>query len=130
MPKSAHEPEPNAGQGTDAPSITDGGGWGLDLWSGTAWFSSWFYQRLNWPAQTKRQRLDDLRPHLSADAWQSLLLGIRAQLELQLPLDVDVRVQLGEGRFQCWRMQGTVERNVGGQPVTLLGSAQDTTADI
>jgi hypothetical protein len=130
MPDSVHEPEQTPSAKAEDPTATSDGLWGLDLWSGTAWFSDWFYQRLNWPSHTKRNRLDDLRPQLSAEAWQALLLGIRGHLELQVPLDVQLRVQLADGRFQWWRVQGSAERNVGGQPVNLVGSAQDMSAEV
>jgi hypothetical protein len=130
MPKTVHEPDPNPIPESHEPWTSGDGRWGLNLWDGTAWFSEWFYERLCWPIQIKRQRLDDLRPHLSAEAWQALLLGIRGHLELQVPLEVQLRVQLTDGQFQWWRVGGFAERNVGGQPVNLLGSARDVSAEV
>ncbi len=101
------------------------GQWGLDLWSGEAWFSDWFYQRLSWRTQVKRKRLDDLRPHLSADGWQTLLLGVRAHLEQQIPLQLVVQVQVRPGELERWQIKGCVERNAGGQPVHLNGTARE-----
>jgi PAS domain-containing protein len=130
MPKSVHEPDPIPAAGPDKSATNGEGSWGLDLWSGTAWFNDWFYQRLNWPFHAKRTRLDDLRPHLSAEAWQALLQGIRAHLELQVPFDVQLRVQFTDGEFHWWQVQGSAERNVGGQPVNLVGSARDVSAEL
>jgi PAS domain-containing protein len=107
----------------------DGGRWHLNLWNGTAWFSDWFYERLHWPAQVKRTRLDDLRPHLSAAAWQALLAAIRAHLEQQIPLDLQLRVQRLEGQVEWWRVQGGADRNAGGQPMNLTGTMHDVSPE-
>jgi hypothetical protein len=114
------------GAGDGAPC--DEGVWELDLWSGAAWFNEWFYQRLQWPVQVEHHKLADLQPHLTPDAWQTLLLAIRAHLELGAPLDVQIPVQPAPDRTEWWRIQGSVERNAGGQPVHLSGSARVTTA--
>src|SRR5271168_3305583 len=96
---------------TPAPGASElppsGGLWGLDLWNGSAWFSDWFYQRLQWPTDVRRIRLEDLRPNLAAGAWELLLLQIRSHLELQTPLDAEIQVQLNGGQIECWRMQGS-----------------------
>jgi PAS domain-containing protein len=102
----------------------------LALWNGSAWFSAWFYRRLQWPAAVKRTRLDDLKPNLPADAWGELLLAIRNHLERQLPLDLEVRVQLGGGRAEWWRIQGSAARNAAGQPMQLVGTMRDVSAGI
>jgi hypothetical protein len=128
MSNSAHGP--GSDRGSDVPPSDTEGSWGLDLWSGTAWFSDWFYERLKWPRNIKRQRLDDLRSHVSAEDWHALLLGIRGHLELQTPFDVQLKVQIAEGQSQCWRIHGSAERNVGGQPVNVTGSAQDVTTEL
>jgi hypothetical protein len=98
------------------------GRWGLDLWNGHAWFSDWFYARLQWPAVVERKRLADLRPNLPEGAWESLLHAIREHLERQMPLEVKLRAQLPDGRFECWQVQGLAECNAAGQPVYLAGS--------
>jgi PAS domain-containing protein len=100
----------------------------LALWNGSAWFSAWFYRRLQWPAAVKRTRLDDLKPNLPADAWEELLLAIRNHLERRAPLDLEVRVQLGGGRAEWWRIQGSVARNAAGQPMRLVGTMRDVSA--
>src|SRR5882762_3124736 len=97
------------------------GVWKLSLRNGSAWFSSWVHRRLQWPA-VERTRLDGLKPHLPADAWEAFLLAIRNHVERQVPLDLDVRVQLNRGRFEWWRIQGSVERNAAGQPMHLAGT--------
>jgi hypothetical protein len=117
-------PAPGAGE-----LPPDGGHWGLDLWDGSAWFSDWFYQRLQWPTAIKRIKLDDLRPNLVAGAWELLLRQIRSHLEMQTPLDAEIQVQVKEGRIERWRMQGSAERNPGGQPVRLAGSVSEVSAE-
>jgi hypothetical protein len=122
-PPSHQTPAPEAGE---LPS--NGGHWGLDLWDGSAWFSDWFYQRLQWPTAVKRIKLEDLRPNLVPGAWELLLRQIRSHLEMQTPLDAEIQVQVKEGQIECWRMQGSAERNPGGQPVRLAGSVCDVSA--
>jgi len=100
----------------------------LDLWNGSAWFSDWFYQRLQWPAEVRRTRLDELQPNLPDGAWESLLLAIRDHLERQVPLDVNVCARLEDGRTECWRIQGLAERNAAGQPVYLECSTREVSA--
>jgi hypothetical protein len=97
----------------------------LTLWNGAAWFSAWFYRRLQWPAAVKRTRLDDLEPNFPADAWEALLLAIRHHLERQVPLDLKVRVQLNDGRIEWWHIQGSAERNATGQPMHLAGTMRE-----
>jgi hypothetical protein len=116
-------PAPQAGE------LPSTGLWGLDLWNGSAWFSDWFYQRLQWPTELRRTRLEDLRPNLAAGAWELLLLQIRSHLELQTPLDAEIQVQLQGGQIEWWRIQGSAERNPGAQPVRLAGSVRDISAE-
>jgi hypothetical protein len=123
MPPPHKTPAPGAGE------LPPSGLWGLDLWNGSAWFSDWFYQRLQWPTEVRRIRLEDLRPNLAAGAWELLLLQIRSHLELQTPLDAEIQVQVKGGQIECWRMQGSAERNPGGQPVRLDGSVCDISAE-
>jgi hypothetical protein len=93
----------------------------LDLWNGSAWFSGWFRQRLQWPAEADCRKLDALRPYLAPGAWEALLRGIRAHLEEQVPLDVQIEVRVN-GRLERWRVEGSAERSPAGQPVCLVGS--------
>jgi hypothetical protein len=101
----------------------------LALWNGSAWFSPWFYRRLQWPAAVKRTRLDDLKPNLPAGAWEAFLLAIRDHLEQQVPLDLEVHVQLNDGRLESWRIQGSVERNPAGQPMSLVGTMREVSPE-
>lgn len=119
-PRTRLVPAPRAGE----PPPSDEGRWELDLWNGSAWFNDWFYRRLQWPAEVERHKLADLEPHLTPEAWQTLLLAIRAHLELATPLDAQIPVQVTEARTERWRFQGCVERNTGGQPVHLSGTAR------
>ena len=126
-----HEPTPPL----DTPPIPAAGdlpaddpwNWGLDLWNGSAWFSGWFVQRLQWTGP-ERERLDDLRPHLPRGAWESLLAGIRNHLERHVPLDLTVRVTLPDGRLEWWHVQGVAEHNTAGQPMYLSGRVRDVGA--
>ena len=124
-------PPPPSKTPPEAGDLSAGGEglWGLDLWSGHAWFSDWFSHRLQWPAGVVHKRLDHLRPHLPGGAWESLLAAIRDHLERQTPLDHKVCAQLPDGRIEWWRVQGAAERNAGGQPVYLSGSARDVSAE-
>jgi hypothetical protein len=99
----------------------DDGLWGLVLWNGSAWFSDWFYQRLQWSVSVKHKRLDDLQPHLPDGSWEALLDAIRAHLEQRLPLHAELQVRLPGGGVETWQVSGAVERNIGGQPVYLAG---------
>ena len=101
------------------------GQWQLDLQTGTASFSAWFHERLRWPTEVKRLRLADLKPNLAAGAWEALLLAIRDHLERQVPLDMQLRVELPGGLIRLWRMQGSTERDSRGKPVSLAGTVQD-----
>jgi hypothetical protein len=100
------------------------GHWELNLWNGTAWFSPWFREQLQWPAEASIKKLDALRPHLQAGAWEALLRAIRAHLEEQLPLDLTIGVQV-KGQSRRWQVQGAVERTPAGQPVYLAGTMRD-----
>ena len=121
--RSRNTPSPGAGD------LSGGhGAWKLTLWSGAAWFSAWFYRRLQWPPAVRRTRLDDLKPNLPADAWETFLLAIRNHLERQVPLDLEVRVELNGGRIEWWRIQGSAERNAAGQPMRLVGTMHDVSA--
>jgi len=106
------------------------GVWKLTLWNGSVRFDPWFYRRLHWPAAVKRTRLDDLKPYLPAGAWEELLLAIRNHLERQVPLDLEVRVQVEGSRLERWRVQGSVERNAAGQPISLGGTMREVSAGL
>ena len=121
VPRPRKKPAPGAGK---LPAGGDGT-WELDLLSGTATFSDWFYQRLQWPPEVKRHRLADLRAHLPGGAWETLLLAIRAHLERQMPLDLPLAVHLPGGEIQRWRILGAAIRNERDKPVLLTGSARD-----
>lgn len=105
-------------------SAEEHGRWELDLWSGSAWFSDWFRRRLHWPAEGSRKKLDALRPYLAPGAWEALLQGIRAHLERQVPLEVEIQV-LVDGQTERWQVTGAVERTPAGQPVCLTGTMHD-----
>jgi len=70
-----------------------------------------------------------LRPNLAAEAWDVLLLQIRAHLEAKTPLALEIRVRLPSGQFERWRVLASAEHNTGGQPVYLAGSMQDVSAE-
>src|SRR6266404_7833245 len=115
--------------GAAEPPAGGHGVWKLALWNGSVRFSAWFYRRLHWPAAVKRTRLDDLKPHLPAGGWEALMLAIRNHLERQVPLDLKVRVQLDDRRTECWRIEGSVERNTAGQPMYLAGTMRAVGAE-
>jgi hypothetical protein len=43
-----------------------------------------------------------------------------------MPLEVTLRAQLPDGRFECWQVQGLAECNAAGQPVYLAGKMRRT----
>jgi hypothetical protein len=129
MSESPLPPRSNSAAPTSGSPAGPEGLWGLVLWKGSAWFSDWFYQRLQWPTSVKHTRLENLRPNLPQGAWETFLASIRSHLEQGMPLDAELRVQTNSGRIEWWRVTGAVERNVGGQPVYLAGRMQDVTAE-
>ncbi len=100
------------------------GFWELDLIAGSAWFSDWFYRKLDWQRDTERSTLDDLQPALRPEDWDRLMGMLRDHLEKRLPLDLEIDVNVG-ARFERWRMRGAAERNDAGQPVYLAGSMRE-----
>jgi hypothetical protein len=52
------------------PQASGDGFWELNLADGSAWFSDWFCQRLQWSDPMRRPVLSDLRPIMSAGAWK------------------------------------------------------------
>jgi len=129
MSDPAHQSSKSPTSGANEPPGSGAGSWKLDLMDGTAWFSDWFYRRLQWPVEVNRTRLEDLRPYLTAGAWEALLHGIRAHLERQVPLDAKIPVQLPGGGIEWWRMHGAVERNAFGKPAHLKGSVRDISTE-
>jgi hypothetical protein len=125
VPRFRKKPALSPVSGTEKATAGAEGTWQLDLLSGSAHFSKWFYQRLQWPAEIKRHRLVDLKPHLPAGLWEAVLLAIRAHLERQMPLDMPLRVHLPGGEIQHWRIWGSATRNEREKPVLLTGSARD-----
>jgi hypothetical protein len=106
------------------------GFWELDLKSGSAWYSPWFYQKLDWPTETRRTTLGELESVLKAPAWMELMARIRAHLEQGQPLELDVEVTMpGTAVPSRWRLKGAALRNAAGQPVHLAGSMREIGAD-
>jgi hypothetical protein len=97
------------------------GFWELNLTDGSAWFSDWFHQRLQWSDPVHRTTLSDLRTVMSAEAWNELLRKLRAHLEELAPLDTEFQVQLAQGRTEWWHMRGSVQPNHGGHPTHIAG---------
>jgi PAS domain-containing protein len=97
------------------------GFWELDLIAGSAWFSDWFYRKLDWRRDTKRSTLGDLQAALRQESWVRLMGMFRDHLEKGLPLDLEIDVNAGL-RLERWRMRGAAQRNDAGQPVYLSGS--------
>ena len=106
------------------------GFWELDLKSGAAWYSPWFYQKLNWPTETRRTTLGELESVLKTQAWMELMARIRTHLEQGRPLELDFEVALpGAALPSWWRLKGAALRNAGGQPLHLAGSMRELGAD-
>ncbi len=119
-----------AKQGLRALEASGDGFWELDLKSGAAWYSSWFYQKLSWPTETRRTTLGELESVLKAPSWMELVARIRAHLEQGQPLELDVEVAApGAAVSPWWRIRGSVLRNAAGQPVHLAGSMREIGAE-
>jgi len=104
------------------------GFWELDLLDGSAWFSEWFYRKLNWPADAKRTTLHELQPLLHPADWDELMARFRDHLEQGLPLDLELRVQVTRDAMERWHIRGSARRNDAGQPISLAGSMRDVGA--
>lgn len=105
------------------------GFWELDLADGSAWFSDWFCQRLQWSDPVRRSAFADLRPLMSEETWGALLRKLRSHLEERAPLDTEFQVQLKQGQTEWWHMRGTALRNDAGQPTHFAGCMRDITAN-
>jgi hypothetical protein len=130
MSESPPPPSKTSAPGAGTTPASGEGSWELDLSKGTASFSDWFYERLEWPKETKRKKLADLRPNLPAGAWEALLLAIRVHLERLVPLDTEISVLLPGGASERWRVLGSTERNSRGKPVHLTGSMRQVGAEL
>ena len=105
------------------------GFWEFDLLDSSAWFSDWFYRKLNWPTEAKRTTLLALQPLLQPATWQQLMRKFRDHLEQGLPLDLKLRVQIAGDHFEWWHIRGSAQRNDAGQPIYLAGSMREVSAD-
>jgi hypothetical protein len=105
------------------------GFWEFDLLDSSAWFSDWFYRKLNWSTDAKRTALLDLQPLLQPAAWDEMMRTLRAHLEQNLPLDMKLRVQVSPDQTELWHMRGKAQRNHAGQPIHLAGSMREVGAD-
>jgi hypothetical protein len=114
--------------GLKALEASGDGFWELDLVDGSAWFSRWFYQKLNWGAETKRTTLRDLEPVFEPAAWTELMACFRAHLEQGRPLALDLEASPPAGP-ERWRIRGAAHRNAAGQPVYLAGCMREEAGD-
>jgi hypothetical protein len=105
------------------------GFWEIDLSDGSAWFSSWFYERLGWTESTRRAAFNDLRPHLAVEVWDSLLRAMRSHLEERTPLQAKFQVRLSADGSEWWQMHGSAQRNDQGHPTHFAGSMRTVTLD-
>ncbi|HKN10538.1 MAG TPA: hypothetical protein VJ376_13810 [Pseudomonadota bacterium] len=104
------------------------GFWEFDLLGGSAWFSEWFYRKLNWTSEAKRTLLD-LRPVLPPSQWDKLMAYFRRHLEQNAPLDLELSLELAGQPSPYWQLRGSALRNDAGQPVYLAGSVRELSAD-
>jgi hypothetical protein len=104
------------------------GFWELDLKDGSAWFSEWFYQKLDWASETKRTTLGDLESALRPALWAELMARIREHLEQGRPLEVDLEVTVADGSVRQWQLKGSAQRNGVGRPEYLAGSMREVAA--
>jgi two-component system, cell cycle sensor histidine kinase PleC len=123
-PYSRKSPAP----GARAMKASGVGFWELDLADGSAWFSDWFCQRLQWTEEMRRPALSDLRPIMSSETWDTLLRHLRSHLEEQSPLDAELQVRLGAGQVEWWHLWGSAQRDDAGHPTHFAGCVRDVTA--
>lgn len=117
--------------GLKALEASGDGFWELDLTSGTAWFSAWFYQKLGWTPSTKRPTFSHLEPLFEPGAWALLMGCMRAHLEGSQPLDLELEVTLppaAAGSRGRWHIRGAALRNGAGQPLFLSGVMREVPA--
>ena len=114
--------------GTRAMQASGDGYWELNLVDGSAWFSDWFCQRLQWRDPVRRAVFRDLRPIMSPEAWNALLRKMRSHLEECAPLDTEFEVQLAPGQIQWWHLRGSAQRSRGGHPTHVAGCVRYITA--
>jgi hypothetical protein len=98
------------------------GFWEFDLLDGSAWFSTWFYEKLGWARDTKRTALGDLQAQMQPLAWQALMAQIRCHLEQGAALDLEFEIRAAGDTLERWRIRGRAHRNNAGRPVCLAGS--------
>ena len=103
------------------------GFWELDLKDGSAWFSRWFYQKLQWHAETRRT-LRDLEAWFQPEAWAELMARFRAHLERGQPLELDLEARVPTGN-ERWRLRGSAHRNAAGQPLYLAGNMREVAGE-
>lgn len=115
--------------GTRAINGSGDGFWELDLLNGTAWFSDWFYDSLDWPSKDHRPTWSSLRPLMPPETWKILLEEMRRHLEADTALDLEVPVQLDGSESRWWQIRGRAERNSLRQPIHLAGSVRDVSAE-
>ncbi len=104
------------------------GFWEFDLLDGSAWFSEWFYRKLNWTSEAKRTLLD-LRPVLAPQQWDKLMAQFRLHFEQGAPLDMELNVDLAGQPSSRWQLRGSALRNDAGKPVFLAGSVRELSAE-
>ena len=104
------------------------GFWEFNLADGSAWFSDWFCERLQWTEAVKRPAFSDLRQMVSPETWDELLRKLRLHLEQRTPLDAEFQVQLSPGQIEWWHMRGSAQRNDAGHPTHFSGCVRDVTA--
>jgi PAS domain-containing protein len=114
--------------GARAMRASGDGFWELDLADGSAWFSDWFFTRLQCSEASRHAAFGDLRPLMSSETWDALLRQLRSHLEQQLPLDAEFPVQLATGQLEWWHMRGSAQRNDTGHPIHFAGCVRDVTA--
>jgi hypothetical protein len=103
------------------------GFWEIDLLNGTAWFSPWIHAVLGAPRDGRHASLSAWRALLSAADWDRLLNGLRAVLETNSELDLEVELEMPALGRRTWHVQGRADPGSTHLPVHLSGSMRDVT---
>lgn len=103
------------------------GVWEVDLLNGTAWFSPWIHAVLGAAKDPRQTTLAAWRPLLSAADWDRLLNELRAVLECNSELDLEIELEMPRLGRRTWRLLGGADHGSTHLPVQISGSMRDVT---
>ncbi|MDH5639708.1 MAG: PAS domain-containing protein [Nitrospira sp.] len=105
------------------------GSWERDLSTGVEIWSDEYCRILGYEPGTILPTLDTFAKALHQDDRDRVRGAIEQSLASDTPYDVECRIIQPHGGHRIVRCRGVVIRNIAGDPVRILGSVQDQTAD-